>query len=288
MSVSSARNNITRIQNEIARLKGDEAREARKEAELNSRIIRAIESANRASSTTSAQTYLRQVEMHQNELVRCKDKLARLASDLARKTTDLHRGQEQLLRAEKLEQDKTDRERERMMKALEGKNLALTRAIDNQLAGLTASPQLQLTNVSAHDVFISHASEDKDDFVRALAEALRDEGLNIWYDEFSLAWGDSLRRNIDRGLASSRFGIVILSENFFAKEWPQRELDGLVAREVSGDSRIFPIWHKVTKDEVARFSPTLSDRLAINTAMFTVSEIAKKFQAICNDADQAA
>ena len=77
------------------------------------------------------------------------------------------------------------------------------------------------------DVFIGHASEDKDDFVRSLAERLRHEGLRVWYDDFTLTVGDSLRRSIDRGLARSRYGVVVISPNFLRKEWPQKELDGL-------------------------------------------------------------
>ena len=133
-------------------------------------------------------------------------------------------------------------------------------------------------NPMAHDVFISHASEDKDGFVRELAQKLTSAGLAVWYDEFSLVWGDSLRRNIDRGLGSSRFGIVVLSENFFRKEWPQRELDGLVQLELAGQARILPIWHKVSKDEVAKFSPTLADKLAMNTGVSTVDEIVESLR----------
>ena len=46
-------------------------------------------------------------------------------------------------------------------------------------------------------LFISHASEEKADFVRPLAHALKKQGLRVWYDEFSLKPGDSLRRSID-------------------------------------------------------------------------------------------
>ena len=80
-----------------------------------------------------------------------------------------------------------------------------------------------------YDVFVSHASEDKDSFVRPLAERLREAHIEVWYDEFSLKVGDSLRRSIDRGLTQARFGIVVLSPHFFAKQWSQWELDGLVA-----------------------------------------------------------
>ena len=78
------------------------------------------------------------------------------------------------------------------------------------------------------DVFISHASEDKDDFVRHLADRLRRTGLRVWFDEFTLTVGDSLRRSIDRGLTRSRYGIVVVSPNFLQKNWPQRDLMGLL------------------------------------------------------------
>jgi hypothetical protein len=83
------------------------------------------------------------------------------------------------------------------------------------------------------DIFISHAWEDKEEIARPLTEALQQVGLKVWYDEFALTLGDSLRRSIDRGLNESRYGLVILSPHFFAKEWPQRELDRLVAREIN-------------------------------------------------------
>jgi hypothetical protein len=115
------------------------------------------------------------------------------------------------------------------------------------------------------DVFISHASEDKDEIARPLAEALRAKGLRVWYDEFSLTVGDSLRKSIDQGLAHSRFGVLILSKHFFEKHWPELELNGLATREVGGKKVILPVWHNVGFDEVRRYSPTLADRLAVIT-----------------------
>lgn len=124
------------------------------------------------------------------------------------------------------------------------------------------------------DVFISHASEDKDEVVRPLANALRAAGLSVWYDEFELRIGDSLRRKIDRGVGSSRFGVVVLSDSFFGKGWPEYELDGLVTKSVSGDQVILPIWHNVTKKQVIGYSASLADKLARSTATHTVEEIA--------------
>jgi hypothetical protein len=115
------------------------------------------------------------------------------------------------------------------------------------------------------DAFISHASEDKNDFVRPLADALRHQHLEVWYDEFSLKVGDSLRRSIDRGLSQSGFGIVILSPDFFRKQWSQWELDGLVARQnAGGASIILPVWRGVGRDDMLAYSPPLADRFAVS------------------------
>lgn len=116
------------------------------------------------------------------------------------------------------------------------------------------------------DFFVCHASEDKKSVVRELAEKLRRNGFKVWYDEFTLKLGDSLRQKIDYGLAHSRYGIVVLSVNFFRKEWPQKELDGLVARERREKKVILPIWHGVTEKDVEEFSPILAGRIAAPTS----------------------
>src|SRR6266436_2428218 len=97
------------------------------------------------------------------------------------------------------------------------------------------------------DAFISHGSEDKDSFVRPLARALASLGVKVWYDEFTLRPGNSLSQSIDKGLAHSNFGVVVLSRAFLVKPWPQHELRGLVTREIDGHAAIVPIWHEVTR-----------------------------------------
>lgn len=87
----------------------------------------------------------------------------------------------------------------------------------------------------------------------------------MWLDKQELLPGDSLRGKIDEGLARSSCGVVILSEDFFAKRWPQQELSGLFALLGTG-TRIIPIWHGLSADRVARFSPLLADRFALQSA----------------------
>lgn len=116
------------------------------------------------------------------------------------------------------------------------------------------------------DVFISYASEDREEVAELLARHLQNEGLRVWYDQLELRVGDSLRGKIDEGLARCRFGVVILSESFFCKHFALRELQGLTQREVDGSTVILPVWHKVTARHIREFSPPLADRVAAETS----------------------
>ncbi len=125
-----------------------------------------------------------------------------------------------------------------------------------------------------YDVFISHASEDKEAFVRPLAKALGMLQVSVWFDEFSLQIGDSISRSIDKGLSQSRYGLVVISPAFIGKPWPEYELRGLVSREIGEDKFILPIWHGVTREQVVQFSPPLADKLAIDTSNVSSQEVA--------------
>lgn len=131
-----------------------------------------------------------------------------------------------------------------------------------------------------YDAFICHASEDKDAIVRPLAARLADQHVEVWYDEFSLSVGDSLRRSIDRGLAQSRFGVVVLSPSFFEKQWSQWEMDGLVARQNNGDETvILPVWHGVSRSDVLAYSAPLADKLAVSSDI-GLDEIVRRLVAV--------
>ena len=112
------------------------------------------------------------------------------------------------------------------------------------------------------DVFICHASEDKESVARPLAQALADSGFKIWYDELSLKLGDSLRQSIEIGLSKSRYGIVVISPHFFEKKWPQVELNGLFQKEMRGEKTIIPVWHNIEHQDIVEKSPIIADKIA--------------------------
>ena len=170
------------------------------------------------------------------------------------------------------------------MRGLSGTVNALVRVLPAELPTIKQQPPLSSMPSLVHnrgfgidfdvdadpeyDVFI------KDEIVRPLANALVEKGVKVWYDEFEMRIGDSLRRKVDKGLANSRFGIVVISKDFIKKGWTNYELDGIITKAISGEQIILPIWHNITKKEVIDFSPSLGDKLARDTAINTVDEIA--------------
>ena len=127
-----------------------------------------------------------------------------------------------------------------------------------------------------YDCFLSHASEDKEDFAEPLALEMQRLGVRVWYDKFSLKVGDSLHRSIDEGLSRSQYGVLVLSEAFLAKPWPDYELRGLVAREIGKEKIILPVWYKIARETILDFSPTLADKLAIIANGDDVNSIARQ------------
>lgn len=180
----------------------------------------------------------------------------------------------QLAAEEKKEREKSRKEQDEILSVQQ----EISREMDRQrsLARQSISWLNRVTTQKQYHVFLSHASEDKKDFVEPFADALIKEGLTVWFDKFELKIGNSLRESIDYGLKNSKYGIVVLSEHFFNKQWTQKELNGLFAKEVSGEKVILPLWHKISKNEVLNYSPMIADIKALNTSDFTYEELAKE------------
>lgn len=131
-----------------------------------------------------------------------------------------------------------------------------------------------------YDVFISHASEDKKEFVQPLVEAFQNAGIRVWYDTLELEWGKSLREQIDNGIKRSKFAIMVLSKNFFAKKWPRRELDGILAKEEVTGATPLPIWYNISQAEVYEFSPTLAGLYSLSNDRYSIEDICQSFKLI--------
>lgn len=274
MSVSSIQSQISNVQREIQSAQRKLTDKTKEEARKSSRIASVQKSITKNTSASSLQSKMREIERLQDDIVRIQNAKADATKKVADKTQRLHSLQQDLFKAQQREQETALK---KLRRNQDQRLVDQRRQLEQLVTPRTVIPTNSDDVTKAqHDVFISHASEDKDDVVRPLAELLHEKNYDIWYDEFQLRVGDSLRRSIDQGLAKSRFGIVVLSPAFFSKNWPQYELDGLVQKEMEGSKVILPIWHKVTKTEVIGYSPSLADKLALNTATATLEEMAEQ------------
>lgn len=270
--MTSYHSTINRLQSEIATLRRTDADLISKEAAIQRKANSAGDAAARSKSASTLSSKLREVERAMSDLATISKKRADIAKKLATKSKDLSSYQDKQVKEDERSRKKVSDEQKRLIQQTESR----ARSLNQELARMSKVPAPPLSTNRQFDFFISHASEDKKDFVAGLAAELTALGAEVFYDEATLKVGDSLRRSIDAGLRNSRFGVVVLSTAFFKKEWPARELDGLTALEVDGRSRILPIWHKVSKDEVAAYSPTLADKVALNTSVSTVKEISRE------------
>jgi hypothetical protein len=264
---------VSQLQREIESIQRELANAAKDEASKTKQISQIQKSITKNTSQSTVNSKLRSIERLQDEIIRLQNKRANTTKKLADKTGKLYASQSKQSTEQAIEQQK---KLDIIKRTEQRRNNELANEITRLRSEIAHRSPFITTNKSdkVYDAFISHASEDKEGFVRSLAEALQERGISIWYDEFELKVGDSLRRSIDRGLAKSRFGIVVLSSAFFAKNWTQYELDGLVAKEMVGGKVILPIWHKISKDEVMSYSPSLADKFALGTSQFTIEELA--------------
>ncbi|NLE05900.1 MAG: toll/interleukin-1 receptor domain-containing protein [Crenarchaeota archaeon] len=280
MSISSIRNQIAMYEKQIADLDHKMSLEIKKESDLYTKITHIQNSITKNTSESTYKSKMSEIARKRDEIARVNVKKASLSKDRASKTSYLTRYNNDLQREILNERKKEIAETKRLQKEqldfqkkLNQERYVTQESSRNVMA--TASNDFEYKQLF-YDLFISHASEDKEGLVRPLVIALQELDVKVWYDEFTLKIGDSLRRNIDSGLRNSRYGVIILSNSFFEKQWPQYELDGMVSREMQGKKVILPIWHKVTKDEVMNYSPSMADKVALNTSLFSIKELAIK------------
>lgn len=278
MNSSYYQNKVNQLDKEIAEIEKKIAAESKTEADKSSRILTIQRSITKYTSASTVNMRMRQIEGLNREIARAQQKRADLQKKQADKRTQRAKYAIDLQREIERENKKSALEQKKIQELYEQKVEALTKSLNDALMAKQSSVNLyNQTDDSEYDVFISHASEDKTPFVEELVKALQDKDVKVWYDSLSIAWGDSLRKQIDDGLKKSRFGIVVLSENYIKKGWTQYELDGLFDVEMTKGKTILPIWHNITKQQVMDFSPTLAGRKALTSATMTAEEIADTF-----------
>jgi hypothetical protein len=261
---------VKRLRDELVKLREQISRESSTVASKRKAAASARAQAARSKSSTTVQSKLREADRLEAAAVAAEKKRAGLEGKVATK--------EEALAGAQLKRDKEQSAAQK--KAIDG----LKKQADQAARQFNTPPLLAPRpraavggddEVTASDVFLSHASEDKDEIARPLADALIARGVTVWFDELNIRVGQSIRREIERGLRDARFGLVIISEHFMAKQWTQAELDALWGKKLaSKEELLLPVWHKVTYDEVQQGLPLLAGLYALNTSTMSIDKIA--------------
>lgn len=280
-----AQSDVDRYRKAIQDLQRKVGQESTKVADARQKAAKASQAATRSTSPSTQAMKFREADREVDRANKAEVQRAKLEGQLADQTKKLHAAEAKLAKDREAAQAKSLRklsdtvarsERQFRPPAASWQSLADPPDPSWSATGFAslADPPAAAPSSQAYDLFISHASEDKEEIASPLAKALSDAGVRVWFDAFTLKVGDSLRRKIDEGLARSTFGVVILSPPFFAKQWPQAELDGLTAKATSADYPvILPIWHHISKEEVLAQSHMLAGLVALNTSVMTLDEI---------------
>lgn len=288
MSVDYYQRIVNGLDKEIADLEKKQASADKKAADEKKKAASVTISKNASAST---------IKSKMNQIARYNDasnKATSESADLAKKIADKRKKRNdaylKLQKEQQNEQKKQDKKIKNMQKSYERKITDLSSQMMGSLheSVVSVTPETNVSNFEEelqYDVFVSHAWEDKEDFVEEFIQELRDLEIRVWYDKSRIKWGDSMRAKIDEGLKKSRFGVAVLSPNYIAegKYWTKAELDGLFQMESVNGKTLLPIWHKLTKKEVMDYSPIIASKLAMNTASMTAKEIAEKLKELLDE-----
>lgn len=148
----------------------------------------------------------------------------------------------------------------------------------DKMNGIATETVSQAKTLPEYDVFISPANADKEELIEELYNSLDKLGIKIFYDKEVLEWGDKWKDKILEGTKKAEFAIIVISENFFDREWTERELVEFLNRQNrNGQKLILPILHNITVDQLKEKYPSIADIQAIDSAKYTCDHIALLF-----------
>lgn len=277
MSVEQYQRTVNSLDKDIADLEKKKVAEDKKAAENHKKAARVSISKNASASTIKSK--MKQKEGYESTARKAESASADYAKKIADKRTKRNDAYLKLQKEEQSERKKQEKSIANMKRVYEQRISELESArittIEKEITDEDTSEDTSFDELE-YDVFVSHAWEDKEDFVDEFVQALNDRNIKVWYDKVKIKWGDSMRARIDDGLRKSKFGVAVLSPNYIAegKYWTKAELDGLFQLESINGKTLLPIWHNLTKKQVMAYSPIMASKLALTTAMMTAEEIA--------------
>ena len=284
MSVEQYQRELNKLDEEISKLSTKQANIESEISKLEGKIISIKKSINKNTSASVLASKSKQIENLESDKAKKSKERAELSGRIAQKTKKRNDVDGKLQRERKSETKKSEKQQKAIKDSYEKQISNLQTQLKQTLASAHHNSSQMQENDEEYDFFISHAYEDKEEFVDEFVDELKKLNVKVWYDTDKLKLGDSMRKKIDRGLSKSKYGIVILSPNYIkeGKYWTASELNGLFQMESIG-GKIIPIWHKLSKKEVLEYSPMIADKKAANTTSMTAFEIATLLKQLLDD-----
>ncbi len=286
MSVTQYQRNVNSLDQEIAGLEKKKSEKDIVIATLQGKITALNKRMTGSMSPALCKNKLRQVSIWEEDVARKSKESADLSTKIADRRKKRAAAYIKLQKAQQDEQKKSEKQTMTTMKKYEERIDQLQKQLVEQMIPNPVRNANQKDE--EYDVFVSHAWEDKKEFVDELVSEMRKLGLKVWYDTDKLKWGDSMREKIDKGLSKSRYGIVVLSPEYIREDkyWTKAELNGLFQKETINGKTILPIWHNLTKQQVTEYSPLIADRKALTTALMTPAEMAAELNALFSHVEE--
>lgn len=286
MSISQYQRTVNTLDKDIADLEKKKAGKDKEIAVLQNKINSTNRSITKNTSATTLSSKIKQISGWESDIAKKTKESADFGSKIADKRKKRSEAYLKLQKAEQDERKKAEKQNLQIIKNYENRINELQKQVIKQVVPTNFEKIQQVDE--EYDVFISHAWEDKEDFVDELVKEMRNCDLKVWYDTDKLKWGDSMREKIDKGLSRSKYGVVVLSPNYISenKYWTKAELNALFQVETINGKTILPIWHQLTKKQVTEYSPIIADRKALTTADFTAKEMAETLKQLFLDAEE--
>lgn len=156
-----------------------------------------------------------------------------------------------------------------------GSSIYYTPAEINALTPVRKVVEQRAEKPDIRDIFLCHAWDDRKESALQLHDLLVSNGVSVWFSEKDIPLGTSFLREIDKGLAKSKIGLVLVTPSFLKRVQnegvAEKELSALLARD-----QLVPIVHNTTYDELRDVSPLLGSRNGLDTQEDTMENIAKK------------
>lgn len=248
--------------------------------------VKKVERISNKNKITSGE--IRRLNRHRKDLTTIESNITKVIQEIQKNSEKMEEYRKKVSK----EQDKRLAELTKLMKGNEKINegyinnqIELQVKLDELASDIKES--VNQKEIIDYDVFLSHSSLDKEEYVTELSDKLEEKGLSVFEDVKVFKIGQSQTDMMNFGILNSRFVVVFLSVNFIESGWSEYEFKSFLNREINEKKIIIlPIWHNVAVEEVKNYNPYLVDKYALNTSKYSLDQIVDSINQVIQDSKE--